>query len=380
MAIFASTTLGTGDPSRALSIKALEARAQALAAAQSKQEMPTSLPSPWQGASLVANQAADAFATRRADQAAAARRQDLANIMGGVGPEGPNPQQLAGITGADPEIGKLYAQQAFTARQNAADLAARKEAAAERAKTDEAAAVSQEQRVGARPQTDAGKIKADLAAGRLSQEEADASLKKLTAPSTGDQKLIDEKVNEHVDQQATVTQLDEAAQLLEKGIYHGAGAGTKTDYGQVASKIGLGGVTGTDPETTARSKRYGQILSAEVMTKLSKLKGPSSDKDMQWAINAVNDPSAPKENKQRAITILQAQARAHLGATEQTLRSMGGSPVKVDIPPAGGAGAAAAPAAGGDMLGEARKAIAAGAPRDKVMQRLKEKGVDATGL
>ena len=81
MAIFASTTLGSSDPSKAMSIKALEARAQALAAAQSKQEAPTSLPSPWQGASLVMNQAADAFATKRADQAAAQRRQDLAGYM-----------------------------------------------------------------------------------------------------------------------------------------------------------------------------------------------------------------------------------------------------------------------------------------------------------
>jgi hypothetical protein len=79
MAIFASTTLGSSDPSRAMSIKALETRAQALAAAQAKQEAPTSLPSPWQGAGYLTNTVADALATRRADQATAAGRQDLAN-------------------------------------------------------------------------------------------------------------------------------------------------------------------------------------------------------------------------------------------------------------------------------------------------------------
>ena len=368
MAIFASTTLGSSDPSRALSIKALEARAQALAAAQSRQEMPTSLPSPWQGASLVMNQAADAFATKRADQAAGARRQDLANIMGGIGPEGPNPQQLAGITGADPELGKTYAQQAFTARQNAADIAARKEAAAEKYKQDEAAAVSAEGRTQARPQTDAGRIKQDLAAGRLSEEEAAAALKKLTAPAAGEQKLIDDKVNEHVEQQSTVAQLNEAAGLLEKGVYSGSGAGLKTDYGQAVPGP-LKGVTGTDPETTARSKRYSQIMSQEVLSRLSKLKGPSSDKDMAWAASTVNDPSAPVENKKRALSILQAQAQAHLGATEQTLKNLGGAPVKVEIP--GATGAPAAPAAGGNDA--AARAWLAANPNDPRADAIRKK-------
>ena len=77
MAIFASTTLGSSDPSKAMNIKALEARAQALAAAQAKQEVPQSMPSPWQGASHVFNQAADAFATKRADWAAQQQRRNL---------------------------------------------------------------------------------------------------------------------------------------------------------------------------------------------------------------------------------------------------------------------------------------------------------------
>ena len=85
MAIFASTTLGSSDPSKAMSIKALEARAQALAAAQAKQEAPQSMPSPWQGAGYLANTVADAMATKRADTQAAQQRQDLTNLMGASG-------------------------------------------------------------------------------------------------------------------------------------------------------------------------------------------------------------------------------------------------------------------------------------------------------
>jgi hypothetical protein len=357
-----------------MSIKALEARAQALAAAQSKQEMPTSLPSPWQGASLVMNQAADAFAAKRADQAAAARRQELASVMGGVGPEGPNPQQLAQITGADQDLGKMFAQQAFTARQNAADIQSRKEMAAEKAKQEEEGAVSQEARLQARPQTDAGKIKQDLAAGRLSQEEADAAIKKLTAPSPTEQTAMGAARDENINLQTTAAKLAEADDLLTKGIYHGAGADIQTKYGQAVPGA-LQGITGTDPETTARSKRYSQIMSSEVVAQLKALKGPASNKDMDWATSTVNDPSSPKENKVQALKILRAQMAAHLQSSEQTLKGMGTAPVKVDIPAAGGAGAAApaAPAAGGSDPNAAARAWLAANPNDPRAAAVRQK-------
>jgi hypothetical protein len=380
MAIFASTTLGSSDPSRALSIKALEARAQALAQAQSKQELPTSLPSPWQGVSLVANQAADAFAAKRADQAAAARRQELAGVMSGIGPEGPNPGQLAQITGADPEIGKLYAQQAFTARQNAADIQARREMAAEKAKQDEAAAVSAEQRLGARPQTDVGKVKQDLAAGRLSQEEADAALKKLTAPGAGEQNIINKQNEQAIEAQSGLSTLDEALGLLnsKEGIHSGIGAGVKTDYGRyIPESMG-----GPNEARTNNTLRYNEIMNSEALNRLTQMKGASSDRDVQINFKIVNDPTAPIENKRRALSVLRDKLAAHLKANEGAITAAGGTPTRLEktTPAAPAAAAAAAPAAGGDLLEQARKAIAAGAPRDKVIERLRQKGMDATGL
>jgi hypothetical protein len=344
MAIFASTTLGSSDPSRAMSIKALEARAQALAATQAKQEMPTSLPSPWQGAGYLANTVADAFATKRADQAAGQRRQDLANIISGVGPEGPTPQQQAGITTADPELGKLYAQQAFSARQGAEELAARKEAAAAKAQTDQAYLAEQDRLSQAHPQSDIGKLTADV--GRKpTEEEIQAEIRKKTQPSPADQAALGQARDENINLQTTAAKLAEAADLLDKGIYHGSGAGAKTTYGQSVPGV-LQGITGTDPETTARSKRYSQIMSSEVVAQLKALKGPASNKDMDWATTTVNDPSAPKENKVQALKILRAQMDAHLASSEQTLKGMGTAPVKVEIPAAGATPSAADPLEG----------------------------------
>lgn len=377
MAIFASTTLGSSDPSRAMNIKALEARAQALSAAQAKQETPASMPSPWQGAGYLANTVADAVATKRADQQAAEQKQQLANLMGQVGPEGPNPQQLAGITARDQDLGKMYAQQAFTARQDAASRQAQKELVTQKAQQDEAAAVSQEARVQARPPNDdLINLKRGLQQGILTQEEYDARVKKLNAGSPAEQKLLDEKQSENIDLQATANSLAEAARLLDSGkVYSGGGADLKGGIGKYVDVPGY-----TDTESTKTSQRYNQIMSAEVLPILSKLKGATSDKDMLWAINTLNDTTSDLETKKRALATLRVKMGAHLQQSEQTVKNMGGSAVKVEPPPAAGVTAPAAAPGGGDLLGEARKAIAAGAPRDKVMQRLKEKGVDATGL
>jgi hypothetical protein len=348
MAIFASTTLGSSDPSRALSIKALEARAQALAAAQSKQEMPTSLPSPWQGASLVTNQLADAFATKRADQAAAQRRQDLAGYMSQVGPEGPTPQLQGQITAADPDIGKMYAQQAFEARQSAATRQAQKEAAAEAAKTAEAAAVAQETRVAGRPKTDIAQINADAAAGRMTEDERAAAIKKLTAGSPAEQKAINEQEDKNIDLQSTVAGLKEARALLDHpdGVYSGAGASAKEFLGR--NLPGVGEYLGTDKATTERTNRYNQIVNAQALDLLSQLKGASSDRDMNWAISILNDKGSSLENKKRALDVLVVKVEAHRQASEQRLKAMGREPVKVETPaPAGGAPAAPAAASGG---------------------------------
>ena len=154
MAIFASTTLGSSDPSKAMSIKALEARAQALAAAQAKQEVPTSMPSPWQGASYVFNQAADAFATKRADQAGGAAGQDLANPWGRWGPRARTRSSWRRIAVRDPEIGKTYMQEIAQRRSaGGSDPGPEGSWPTEAAQTQEAQRRAQEKRIRIGPPT-----------------------------------------------------------------------------------------------------------------------------------------------------------------------------------------------------------------------------------
>jgi len=119
MAIFASTTTsGYSDPLKAMSIKALEQRYKEMsaqqAAAQQGMFTPENTQTPVQGLAQVANVAVDAMRSRRADEATAAGRNELASVVA-QGPQGPNgewsPQQQAVMSRRSPEdLTKIWQQ------------------------------------------------------------------------------------------------------------------------------------------------------------------------------------------------------------------------------------------------------------------------------
>jgi len=119
MAIFASTTTsGYSDPLKAMSIKALEARYKDMqaqqAAAQQGMFTPENTQTPVQGLAQVANVAVDAMRSRRADEATAAGRNELAGVIA-QGPQGPNgqwsPQQQAVMSRRSPDdLTKIWQQ------------------------------------------------------------------------------------------------------------------------------------------------------------------------------------------------------------------------------------------------------------------------------
>ena len=311
-----------------MSIKALEARAQTLAAAQAKQELPTSLPSPWQGAALVANQAADAFATKRADQATAAGREDLAKTMSQVGPEGPTPEQEGRITMRDPEIGKTYMAEIAAKRAAAAEVQARKEAAAEAAKTAEAAAVAQEGRVQARPVDEIAIVNKELAAGRMSAEEAAARKKKLLAGTPAEQKFETDMQEKSAAGQSLLGLLDEAGGLLNDptGIHAGPLSGMKQGIGENMPGSVQSAIPGMlpDPKKTENTQRYNQIMGEQALEALTKMKGASSDRDVQVNFKIVNDPNATLLNKQKALEKLRAKIATLLQIHNDQITAAGG--------------------------------------------------------
>jgi hypothetical protein len=179
----------------------------------------------------------------------------------------------------------------------------------------------------------------------MSAEDAAAAKKKLTALPASEQKAVNEQQDANIELQSQLAGLKEARDLLEqKKVYSGGGAELKETAGKYVSS----GILGTSDEMTKATQRYNQIVSPQVLDVLSKLKGASSDRDMMFAINTLNDKSADIETKKKALDTLLPKVAAHLKASEGRLTEMGGKPIKVETPaPGGGTAAGGATAAGG---------------------------------
>jgi len=111
MPVFASTTTsGYSDPLKAMSIKALEQRYKDMQAQQATQQAamfsPENTQTPVQGLAQVANVAVDAMRSKRADEAVAAQKMELAKVMAGMNIDQPTAQEVAKVNMYDPELAR----------------------------------------------------------------------------------------------------------------------------------------------------------------------------------------------------------------------------------------------------------------------------------
>jgi hypothetical protein len=357
------------------------------------------MPSPWQGAGYLANTLADAVAAKRADQVAGQRRQDLANVMSGIGAEGPTPQQLAQIAGADPELGKTYAQQAFQAREAAASRAEQEKMLELKGKQDEAYAAAQEGRLQARPSD------LEKTAGRpLTPEESTAYVEKQIGPSSSDVAARSKQETAHVEAQSYVNTMQEAKDLVNTGVYNGKAAPYQGEYGKGVIGYATDLIGATDPETTKRDDRYNKIMNTAATAMTAAMKGSQSEKELALALDTARNPASTKEAKQQALDVIIRLGQAHAAISERAVKEMKGKPTYLEpyqpgsslvLKPSGSASSsssaptAAAPAAGSAvkspeasaaLMEEARAAVAKGKNPDLVKKRLQEMGVDPKGL
>ena len=234
--------------------------------------------------------------------------------------------------------------------------------AKEKAGYDEAAATTQEQRVQARPQSDAAKIAQDVAAGRITKEQGDALIDKLSAPSASEMKAGNELQNQHLGVQGALSDLKEARDLLGpdgSGVRAGAGGGAT----QIGAKWGGDALGLSDPKLTQRTERFNQIMSAEAITTMAeKLKGASTDFEMRQFIALMNDPNAEPATKVAALNKMIAKAEAHATLQQEQMKR-----AKVSAP----AGPAAATAAA-DPNAEAKAWLAAN-PNDPRAEAVRKK-------
>ena len=359
MAIFASTTTSNySDPLKAQSIKALEARYKDMLAQQAQQPgiTPENTQTPIQGFGHLANQFADSVRANRVDQAAAAQRDMLAKSMAGLDYGNPDPQRMAQIAVAAPDIYKDVAAAIEARRSQQAQFTHQNATAKEAARVAQEAADAAENRIQARP-TDLPVVQADraLKRGEIDQATRDAIVKKATSAPASEQKYITGMQEQSIAGQSLIASLDEALALTNhpKGIHAGAGAGWTQGIGENTPKF-LQGVTsaaGLDPETTSNTQRYNQIMGAQALDLLNQMKGASSDRDVQVNFKIVNDPNATIDNKRKAIEALKIKLAGLLQVHHNAITEAGG---KVPtLPTAGGGGGTVTPAGPVSVASEA---------------------------
>jgi hypothetical protein len=103
---------GYRDPLKAMTLKALEARAKAAAEASSTAMQPQQITSPWQGAAGMLDVVGARMNENRVNAAEVSGRQELANTMAGINMDtGPDMATIARVATRDPELAQhLYDQ------------------------------------------------------------------------------------------------------------------------------------------------------------------------------------------------------------------------------------------------------------------------------
>jgi hypothetical protein len=382
MAIFASTTTsGYSDPLKAYSIKALEQRQRDMLQQQTQQPQaftPENTQTPLQGLAQVANVGVDAFRQRRTDDAVAAQKDELSKLIAGT-PAGQDlsPQAQARMAVIAPDMYKEVVS-TIAARRAQQELFAQQEKTQQAGfKHADQAQIDAENRLQARP-TDEPLVTLRRAFDRkeINQEEYDARKKNLLAPKVNEQKFVKDLQEQSVAGQSLLASLDEAKALTEhpKGIHSGGGAGFIQGVGEMVPKSlqGVASAAGLDPETVSNTQRYNQIMGEQALELLNKMKGASSDRDVQVNFKIVNDPAATLENKRKALGRMRDRIATLLELHNNTIKEAGGTVPTLSTAGSGGAATPAATGGGGDANAEAKAWLAAN-PNDPRAEAVRKK-------
>jgi len=199
---------GYRDPHKALTLKALQERQKAAAAAFAGSGGMDQISTPFAGAANMLDELGANRAQRHADEAEGSARAQLAQIMSGVKPQGATTEQLAQIGTYDPELAKALReelerkltledtqQQQTSERLGSQDFTAgesqltreqqtklQEDTQAEARTTAETLAKTQAEkaRLDASLSSDEAKVRAELAAGTIDQTEADRRLQEIS--------------------------------------------------------------------------------------------------------------------------------------------------------------------------------------------------------
>jgi hypothetical protein len=207
-----------------------------------------------------------------------------------------------------------------------------------------------------------------VATGKMGRDEG------LTA---GDRKVINEAEDELPTIQGTRESLKRALDLNDK-TFSGFGAGARASIGSNLPDALVPNFI-ADKATADATTEWQKLMAPEALqTMANTLKGATTDFELRKFTEMLADPTTKPEIRKQIINRLDTLAARKEELAKRRINDLrGGTYYK----PRAAAPAASGQGSGADtMLQQARDAIAAGAPRDAVIQRLQGAGIDPSGL
>jgi hypothetical protein len=189
-----------------------------------------------------------------------------------------------------------------------------------------------------------------------------------TPISATDKKAIFEAEDAVPQLQGTLEALARAKDLNTK-TFTGYTAGAR---GAIGTKVPGAGML-IDRNAALATEEWSKIMGPEALQAMaSTLKGATTDFELRKFTEMLADPSTDPKVRQGVIERMAKLAERKLQIQQSRVKDLrGGDYFKPGQ---------AAPKGAGDPLSQARDAIARGAPREAVMQRLQQNGIDPAGL
>lgn len=228
----------------------------------------------------------------------------------------------------------------------------------------------------AKPLSPEGKLAADVKAGYITEEQANAKTAAKKRLSATELRFKRESENNVVDLTNTIENLKTARELAPK-VFSGAGASLRAAAGANLPDWMVPDFV-ADPETAALTQDYEKIVSESAIRQMAEtLKGATTDREMNEFRRILADPDISAVNKQKAIDRMLAKAQAQLELEEERVKEFEGDvesqrdqPEEPDDPQA------IAEANRQQIIAELDEARARGVDEDTLMNRLTEAGLD----
>lgn len=208
-------------------------------------------------------------------------------------------------------------------------------------------------------------------------EAAKALFPKTDTPiSATDKKAIFEAEDAQPQLQGAVEALRRAKELNSQ-TFQGYGASTRAWLGTKLPDMMVPDII-ADPKTAKATEEWQKTMGPQALeTMASTLKGATTDFELRKFIEMLADPSTTPDTRGKIIDRLITLAERKQKINEARIKDLRGGDY---FKPQGGQPQRGMTQPQSDPLSMARDAIAKGAPRDAVIQRLQQNGIDPSGL